>query len=104
MAITHETSAGMGGIRTAGDLAARMQMSKGMKINEAKEYIAGKLGISVFDLSDSTIMNEIREERGIGELMARPGAPIGIEAKIRIEELLGIKINSVGRFKRMIGM
>ena len=45
----------MGGIKTAGDLVARMQLNK-MRLTEAKEYVAGKLGVSVFDLSDSTTM------------------------------------------------
>ncbi|MBS4024304.1 MAG: [dimethylamine--corrinoid protein] Co-methyltransferase, partial [Clostridia bacterium] len=46
MAITHALASGMGGIRTSGDLVARMQMSRGMRINDAKEYVAGKLGVS----------------------------------------------------------
>jgi dimethylamine--corrinoid protein Co-methyltransferase len=104
MAISHETSAGMGGIRTAGDLVARMQMSKGMKINEAKEYVAGKLGITVFDLMDESVMRELREELNIGEVNARPGAAIGVEAKFKIERLLDIKINSVSQFKRFSGI
>lgn len=40
MCITHSLASGMGGVRTAGDLVARMQMSRNMKINEAKEYVA----------------------------------------------------------------
>ncbi|MBC8442201.1 MAG: hypothetical protein H8D87_21250, partial [Deltaproteobacteria bacterium] len=31
MAITHAQASGMGGMRGAGDLVARMQMSKGMR-------------------------------------------------------------------------
>ena len=42
MAIAHSTASGMGGMRTAGDLVARMQMSRSMKIKEAKEYVASK--------------------------------------------------------------
>ena len=60
MAVAHEVASGMGGIRTAGDLVARVQMSKAMKIKEAKEYVAEKLGVSVFDLSDSHLMKELR--------------------------------------------
>lgn len=101
MAISHEMSSGMGGIRTAGDLVARVQMARGMKIKEAKEYVAGKLGVSVFDLTDSSVMKEVREEFNIGEINARPDAAIGIQAKFRIARLLDIKINSVEYFRRL---
>ena len=32
MDVTHALAAGMGGIRTAGDLVARMQMARGMRL------------------------------------------------------------------------
>ena len=35
-------------MRTAGDLVARMQMTRGMRLAKAKEYVA-KLGVSVLD-------------------------------------------------------
>ena len=41
MAITHAHASGMGGMRGAGDLVARAQMTKGMRIQEAKDYVAG---------------------------------------------------------------
>ena len=47
MAITHAMTSGMGGMRTSGDLVARMQMTRGMKIEEAKKFVADKLGVSV---------------------------------------------------------
>ena len=93
MAIMHEMAAGMGGIRTAGDLVARMVM-KGMKIDAAKEYVANKLGCSVFDLSDSAKMKEIRESLDIGTVVLRPHGSNGMAAKIKIAELLNIKIPS----------
>jgi dimethylamine--corrinoid protein Co-methyltransferase len=99
----HEMAAGMGGIRTAGDLVARMVM-KGMKINEAKKYVAEKLGCSVFDLSDSAKMKEIRESLNIGTVLSRRNAATGIAAKMKIAELLDIKIPSVEKFKKLIGM
>jgi len=86
----------MGGIRTAGDLVARMQLRK-MRLTEAKEYVAGKLGVSVLDLSDSTVMRTVREELDIGVVTGVPGLAKGLEAKARIAELLGIRINSVDR-------
>lgn len=93
----------MGGLRTAGDLVARVMASKKLRVSEAKKYVADKLGISVFDLCDSQVMREVREDLNIGHVLARPGGAIGIEAKIRIAELLDIEINSVNRFKERAG-
>ena len=42
----HVHAAGMGGMRAAGDLVARMQMTRGMRLKEAKEHVAGKLGVA----------------------------------------------------------
>jgi dimethylamine--corrinoid protein Co-methyltransferase len=99
MAITHAIASGMGGMRAAGDLVARMQMTRGMKIQEAKEYVAGKLKVSVSDLTDPVIMSEVREDLGLGSVNPLPGCVKGIEAKFRIAEVLGIDINCVRRFK-----
>ena len=81
-----------------------MQLMYGMKINEAKKFVADKLGVSVFDLCDSTVMTELRDERGFGIQMPEAATPMGIAAKIRISEALGIKINSVEVFKRKAGL
>lgn len=102
MAVMHEMAAGLGGMRTAGDLVARMVM-KGMKIQEAKEYVAAKLHCSVLDLSDSAAMKEIRESLDIGTVLDRSGASMGMEAKFKIAELLDITIPSVENFKKKIG-
>ena len=102
MAIAHEMAAGMGGIRSAGDMVARMVM-KGMKLNAAKEYVAGKLGCSAFDLSDGAKMKEIRESLDIGTVVLRPLARSGMAAKIKIAEILDIKIPSVELFLKQIG-
>jgi len=104
MAATHAIASGMGGMRTAGDLVARMQMSRGMKIKEAKEYVANKLSISPRDLSDPLVMNEVRQDLGLGLLSPLQGYPVGIEAKFRIAEVLGIEINCVNKFKRRAGI
>ena len=93
----------MGGIKTAGDLVARMQLNK-MRLNEAKAHVADKLGIGVFDLSDSTVMRTVREELDIGVVTAVPGIAKGLEAKARIAELLDIRINSVERLKAKTGL
>ena len=103
MAIAHSTASGMGGMRTAGDLVARMQMSRGMRIGEAKEYVAGKLGVSVLDLVDPVIMTEIRQDLNLGLVTPLPGYAKGMEAKFNIAEKLGIEINSVNRFRERSG-
>ncbi len=99
MSIAHAVAAGMGGIRTAGDLVARMQMTRKMRINDAKAYVAEKLQLSPFDLSDVHVMREVREERDIGIITSVPGCAKGIEAKARIAELLDIEIAGVTRLK-----
>ena len=108
MDVTHALAAGMGGIRTAGDLVARMQMTRGMRLAEAKRYVAGRLGCSLGDLSDSYAMEQIRGERGLGRILdhsnLHPGEPNAMMAKFRIADLLGIRINSVERFKEMAGI
>ena len=104
MASTHAIASGMGGIRTAGDLVARMQMSRAMKNKEAKEYVADKLGVSAPDLADPIVMSERREDLGLGMLSTAlyPNSANALEAKFRIAELLDIEINCVNRFKDRI--
>jgi len=100
MAIAHAHTSGMGGTRAAGDLVARMQMSRGMKIAEAKAYVAEKLKISIEELTDPVIMTEVRQDMGLGVMSPQPDDAKGMEAKFRIAELLDIDINCVQRFKR----
>lgn len=102
MAITHGMASGMGGMRTAGDLVARVQMSRGLRIGEAKKYVAGKLGISLADISDPVVMSEVREDLDIGRVNEAPGVAKGIDAKIRIAKILDIEINCVNVFKRKV--
>ena len=102
MGMAHAVASSMGGIKTAGDLVARMQLRK-MRLKEAKAYVAEQLGVTAFDLSDSTLMRTVREELDIGIVTAVPGAAKGLEAKARIAELLGIKINSVERLRSKMG-
>lgn len=96
----------MGGARTAGDLVMRLQLDKKMKINEAKEYVARKLNITLEELVDVVTMSELREERGIGLAHVEPNAEanMGMEAKFRIAEILDIEINSVEKFKKRAGL
>jgi hypothetical protein len=99
MALTHAHASGMGGMRAAGDLVARVQMARGMRIAEAKAYVADKLGVAVSELTDPVIMTEVRQDLQIGQIMPLPGCAKGIEAKFRMAEVLGIDINCVNRFR-----
>ena len=99
MAVSHAIASGMGGMRAAGDLVARMQMTRGMRIDEAKKYVADKLSVSVPDLTDPVIMTEVREDLELGSISPLPGCAKGIEAKLRMAEVLGIEINCVRRLK-----
>jgi dimethylamine---corrinoid protein Co-methyltransferase len=105
-ATAHGVASGMGGIRTAGDLVARMQFTRGMRLIEAKQFVADKLGCSTIDLSDPVAMLDIRKEKGLGSLyeseITNVDEPIAIEAKFNISALLGIPINSVELFKQKI--
>ena len=60
MSISHALASGMGGIRTTGDLVARMQLRRKMRLPEAKRYVADKLKVGVEDLADSTVMRGLR--------------------------------------------
>jgi dimethylamine--corrinoid protein Co-methyltransferase len=99
MAITHAVASGMGGMRAAGDLVARMQIARGMKIDQAKKYVADKLKVAVADLTDPIIMHEARDDLGLGILHPNIRSPKCLEAKFNIARLLDIEINCVNRFK-----
>ena len=102
MPVAHIMAAGMGGIRTAGDLVAWMQMTRKMKIGAAKQYVADKLGIDLIDLTNEEVMRQIREDLDIGTITAVAGSAKGIAAKWKIAELLDIQINSVNLFRSKI--
>jgi dimethylamine--corrinoid protein Co-methyltransferase len=102
MPVTHIVTAGMGGMRTAGDLVAWMQMSRRMKLADAKNYVAEKLKIDVMDLVDEDVMYPLRKDLGIGTVTPEAGGPEGILAKCRVADLLEIEINSVQRFKSLM--
>ena len=76
----------------------------GMRINEAKAYVAGRLHVSENDLADCAVMKDLREELNIGTTQSRPNAGVGIQTKFRIAEIMGITINSVEKFKKEAGM
>lgn len=100
MPVPHVMASGMGGIRAAGDLVAWMQLTRRMRINDAKAYVAEKLKVASKDLSDVYIMRDIREELDIGIITGVPGCAKGIEARSNIADLLDIEINSVKHYRK----
>lgn len=100
MATAHAQASGMGGMRTAGDMVARIQLTKGLRINEAKKYVADKLKVSTLELSDPVVMQELRGDKGLGVLMPFGGNAKGIQCKFNIADVLDIKINCVERFRK----
>ena len=103
MPIAHALASGMGGIRTAGDLVARMQLHRKMRLPEAKAYVATKLGIGVGELADEVTMRELREDLDIGVITSVPGAAKGLAAKARIARLLDVDIPCVRLLRGKIG-
>ena len=99
MHLAHIFASGMGGIRTSGDLVAWMQLLKKMKIAEAKQYVAGKLAVEISDLTNEEVMRQLREDLGIGIITSVAGSPKGMRAKLKIAQLLDVRINSVELFK-----
>ena len=79
-----------------------MQITRKMKIHEAKAYVAKKLKIDPLDLTDEEVMRPIREDLGIGMVTSVAGSPKGIRAKWKIAELLDISIPSVDLFKSQL--
>ena len=109
MSATHANAAGMGGMRAAGDLVARMQMTRGMRLPAAKRHVADKLGVSPSELSDPVAMHEVRGALGLGRIAyggaaLYPAQPSALSAKFRIAELLGIPVNCVDRFRADAGL
>jgi len=88
----------MGGLRTAGDLVARAEMDKKLKIQEAKSYVTQRLDIDLETMTDECRMKELREKLDIGHVSSLVGYAKGMAAKIRIAQLCDFKINSATRF------
>ena len=90
----------MGGVRTAGDLVAWMQLTRRMKIKQAKAYVAQKLDLNVQDLTNETIMSRVRAEKGLSSVIPDHIEYTGIAAKSKIAKVLGIQIHSVDLYER----
>jgi dimethylamine--corrinoid protein Co-methyltransferase len=70
-----------------------------MKIAKAKKYVAEKLAVEISDLTNEEVMRQIREDLGIGMITSVAGSPKGMRAKLKVAELLEVRINSVELFK-----
>jgi hypothetical protein len=95
----------MGGVRTAGDLVARVQMTRRLRLPEAKRHVADRLGCGPFDLSDPVAMLEVRRELGLGGLVNEEVKTVedavALAAKFAIADVLDVPIPSVERFAAM---
>ncbi len=83
-----------------------MQMTRGMRLEQAKAHVAERLGVSAFELSDPLVMHDVRREYGLGLIpvqeLTYPNEPGAIEAKFHISEVLEVPINSVQKFSEHI--
>ena len=79
-----------------------MQITRRMKIHEAKAYVAKKLNVDLLDLTDEEVMRPLREDLGIGIVTSVAGSPKGIRAKMKIADLLDISIRSVDLFRSQL--
>jgi len=102
MHLAHIFASGMGGIRTTGDLVAWVQLIKKMKLAQAKQYVAKKLNVDLPDLINEELTRQLRQDLGIGTIVSVAGSPKGMRAKLKIAELLGVRINSVELFKSQL--
>jgi dimethylamine--corrinoid protein Co-methyltransferase len=102
MHLAHIFASGMGGIRTTGDLVAWMQLIRKMKLAEAKQYVAERLAVEISNLTNEEVIRQLREELGIGVITSVAGSPKGMRAKLKVAELLEVRINSVELFKSQI--
>ena len=100
----HVAACGMGGIKTAGDLVLRVQLAKKLRIDDAKKYVAEKLGVTVNVLSDCFEMKEIRSELGLGTHEIIVDDPSNMSAKFNIARVLDIPIRSVDLFEKQAGL
>ena len=104
MPSAHANASGMGGMRAAGDLVARLELTRGMRLAQAKDYVAERLGVEPATLSDPIAMADVRAELGLGRVVTfeatYPDEPNAIEAKFNISALLDVPINCVERFRK----
>ena len=79
-----------------------MQLIRKMKLAEAKQYVAERLAVEISNLTNEEVIRQLREELGIGVITSVAGSPKGMRAKLKVAELLEVRINSVELFKSQI--
>ena len=108
MDVGHSAASGMNGLRAAGDLVARLQMTRGMRIADAKRFVADRLRVTPLDLSDNVAMHELRGELRLGRVFEtespNPHDPSPLEAKCHIADLLDLPIKSATRLRAGLGV
>ena len=80
-----------------------MQLIRKMKLAEAKQYVAERLAVEISNLTNEEVIRQLREDLGIGVITSVAGSPKGMRAKLKIAELLDVRINSVELFKSQVG-
>ncbi len=94
MPVAHAVASGMNGLRAAGDLVARLEMTRAMRLPDAKRVVADALGVGVADLSDPLVMHEVRGGLRLGRVFetetTHPHDPAPAEAKANIRRLLDL--------------
>ena len=85
-----------------------MQITRGMRLREAKAYVAERLEVGPSDLSDSLMMTDVRRQHELGRIttfeMSYATESSAMESKFRIAELLDLPINCVQRFRQHAGL
>ncbi len=80
-----------------------MQLTRRMKIDQAKAYVAQKLNVKISDLTDETCMAQKRESLGLSSVIPDQVEYTGIAAKTKISRLLDIPIRSVELYRQHLG-
>jgi dimethylamine--corrinoid protein Co-methyltransferase len=78
-----------------------MQMTRRMRLPEAKAYVAERLGVTSEELSDPVTMADARRALGLGTIPTEDTATVddalGLEAKVNIARVLDVPVRSVER-------
>lgn len=85
-----------------------MQMTRRMRLPEAKAHVAESLGVGVADLSDPVTMTDVRRAHGLGAIPTEETAStedaLALEAKVNISRVLGVPVRSVERLRALTGL
>jgi len=68
-------------------------------VNDSQQRVLGRQTVSLVELSNPFAMSERREDLNLGLINPPPNYVKGVESKFHIAELLGVQIDSPGRFE-----